>query len=84
MGFKTTGSGVGVGTGWVEAAALGCCEVDPAGLLGSAAQAARLVASKTATVLPYSLRIVLLGINNPHAWSLGLTASNTVAAPIEY
>jgi hypothetical protein len=65
FGFMRTGSGVGVGTGWVEAAALGGCELDPAGSEGVPAQAASAVASKAAPALPYSLRIALVGINKP-------------------
>jgi hypothetical protein len=83
LGLRRTGSGAGAGTGWVEAAALGCWELDPAGSRGVPAQAVSVVASKTAAAPPYSLRILLLGINNPHAWSLGLTANNTVGTPVE-
>ncbi|HEY6812769.1 MAG TPA: hypothetical protein VI074_08760 [Propionibacteriaceae bacterium] len=82
LGSRRTGSGVGadVGTGRVEAAALGCWELDPAGSFGVPAQAARVVASKTAAAPPQSLRILLLGINTP-TWSPGLTVNNTAGAP---
>ncbi|HEU4909238.1 MAG TPA: hypothetical protein VFT17_10255 [Propionibacteriaceae bacterium] len=83
FGFKRTGLGVGFGTGWVDAAAPGCCELDPAGSEGVPAHAASAVASNTAPALPYSLRIALVGINTPHARSLDLTVSNTLDVPSE-
>ena len=72
-----TGSGVGVGAGEVSlgADAAGGCEPVPPGADGVPAQAARVVASKTAPAAKDSLCILLVGINIPmsdaeHGWRI--------------
>ena len=65
LDLKLTGSGVGVGTGWVGAVAPGGCELVPPGADGVPAQAARVVASSTAPAAPDSLCILVIAINIP-------------------
>jgi hypothetical protein len=80
LDLKLTGSGAGngVGTGWVGAVGTGSWELTAAGPPGPPAQAARVVASKTAPAAPESLRIVVVGINIPMS-----DIFNTVGAPPE-
>jgi hypothetical protein len=73
-----SGAGNGVGTGWLGAVGTGSCELTAAGLPGPPAQAARVVASKTAPAAPESLRMVVIGISIPMSDNF-----STVGAPAE-
>src|ERR1044071_8480166 len=59
------GFGIGVGGGSIGGGESGCCELIAAGSAGLPAQAANVVARRTAPAAPQNLRVLMIAISTP-------------------